>query len=463
MDDRPKTLDKAAIHDVWNIASPGSGTRPGKVPPEAPAPNAQRDLLRPPAGAPVAADAQEPVARADSKTEARAPTRTPQDGVALEPAEQAPGRPRSPGRPARLARSLLRLMATVLIFAAAVVAALIVWAYYVTAPWTRDGRVRVQVASVAPQVSGQITEVRIVDNQFVHKGDILYVIDPFDFRISLATAKSQVQQRAADLQVKRVQAERRQHLSDLATTAEEQQQYVGNATQAQAAFEAAQAQEAQAEINLKRTMVTSPVNGFVTNLLMRVGDFAHEGSSNVSVIDADSYWIDGYFEETKMAHVCVGDRAEAKLIGYAQPILGRVQSVTRGISVSDATAGTQGLPNVDAVYTWVRLAQRVPVRVAIDSVPEGVPLVSGMTATVSIRDAAPLPAGSWLNRKLVGVETGVRDLVDRPTPRPDCVPAIGGLEGRTVLLPTPEPTPPRGADQINPGLTPGMTKSPRPQ
>ncbi|RYB04789.1 biotin/lipoyl-binding protein [Lichenibacterium ramalinae] len=378
------------------------------------------------------------------------------------PAEPAPPQ-RRPGMLSRLSTKALKLLATVLIFAAAAVAALLIWDYYVTAPWTRDGRVRVQVASVAPQVSGQVTEIRIVDNQFVHKGDVLYVIDPFDFESALAMAKSTVRQRAADLQVKRVQADRRQHLSDLATTPEEQQQYVGNATQAQGAFEAAQAQEAQAEVNLKRTEVMSPVNGFVTNLLMRVGDYAREGSSNVSVIDADSYWVDGYFEETKMAHVGVGDAAQAQLMGYAQPLLGHVQSVTRGISVSDAAPSTQGLPNVDAVYSWVRLAQRVPVRMRIEQVPPGVPLVSGMTATVSIRDAVPDDGGPWWRRKADGVGTALKDLFDRPVPRANCVPAIGDLEGRTTTLPTPIPTAARRPDQINPGIAPGMTLSPHPR
>src|SRR6202023_1837739 len=201
----------------------------------------------------------------------------------------------------------------------------------------------------------------------------------------LRADKAQAQQRAADLQVKQVQSERRQHLSDLATSPEQQQVYAGAAVQARAAFEAAQQQVAQAEINLRRSQVRSPVNGYVTNLLMRVGDYAQAGTNNISVIDADSYWIDGYFEETKMAHVCVGDRAEAALMGYRDPIVGRVQTVTRGISVSNATPSTQGLPNVDPVYTWVRLAQRVPVRIKITDVPAGIPLVSGMTATVTIR------------------------------------------------------------------------------
>ena len=228
------------------------------------------------------------------------------------------------GKRKRVARWMAaagRGMATLGAILLALLMALVTWDYYVTAPWTRDGRVRVQVASVAPQVSGQITELRVGDNQYVHQGDVLYVIDPFDYQVALRTDIAQLQQRAADQQVKEMQSERRQHLSDLATTPEQQQVFAGAAVQAKAAFEAAQQQVAQAEINLRRTQVRSPVNGYVTNLLMRVGDFAHAGAPNISVIDTDSYWIDGYFEETRLARVCIGDRVEAKLMGYAQPIL----------------------------------------------------------------------------------------------------------------------------------------------
>src|SRR5215470_12007883 len=317
--------------------------------------------------------------------------------------EPSAPRKRNPAR--RWTVSVVKQLATLGVALLAIVMALVTWDYYVTAPWTRDGRVRVQVASVAPQVSGQITELRVGDNQYVHQGDVLYVIDPFDFAVALREAKAQAQQRAADLQVKQVQSERRQRLTSLSTTPEEQQVFAGAAVQAKAAFDAAQQQVAQAEINLRRTQVRSPVNGYVTNLLMRVGDFAHQGVTNVSVIDTDSYWIDGYFEETKLARVCIGDRVEAKLMGYAQPILGHVATVTRGIGVSDAAGGTQGLPNVNPVYTWVRLAQRVPVRIAIDSVPPGVPLVSGMTATVTIKDASDADGRTLFERAIAAVET----------------------------------------------------------
>jgi multidrug resistance efflux pump len=253
-------------------------------------------------------------------------------------------------------RAIGKHLSTLALALVAVLISLVTWQHYVTAPWTRNGTVRVQVANVAPQISGKIVELRVADNQFVHKGDVLYVIDPFDFEIAVRIGKTTVDQRAADLEVKQAENTRRQHLSNLATTPEEQQIFAGNAVQAKAAYEAAGHQLAQAELNLKRTSVVSPVNGYVTNLLLRVGDYAVTGVSNISVIDSDSFWIDGYFEETKMAGVCVDDRAEAQLMGYSRPILGHVRTVTRGVSVSNAAAGTQGLPNVDPIYTWVRLA-----------------------------------------------------------------------------------------------------------
>jgi hypothetical protein len=162
-----------------------------------------------------------------------------------------------------------------------------------------------------------------------------------------------------------------------------------------------------------------------------------------------------------MAHVCVGDRAEAALMGYRDPIVGRVQTVTRGISVSNATPSTQGLPNVDPVYTWVRLAQRVPVRIAITDVPAGVPLVSGMTATVTIRGAEARESGSWLRQRFATLADHLVDIVHGPRPSPACVPRIGDENGATVTLPTPKPVAPLNPEEIDPGLAPDMNTPPR--
>lgn len=336
------------------------------------------------------------------------------------------------------------------------------WQHYVTAPWTRNGSVRVQVANVAPQVAGKIVELLVADNQFVHKGDVLYVIDPFDFEVAVRIGKALVDQRAADLEVKQAEFGRRQHLSNLATTPEEQQIFAGNAAQAKAAYEAATHQLAQAELNLKRTSVASPVDGYVTNLLLRAGDFAVAGVSNISVIDSSSFWIDGYFEETKMARVCIGDGAEVQLVGYDKPILGHVKTVTRGISVSNAAAGTQGLPNVDPIYTWVRLAQRVPVRVAIDTVPPDVPLVSGMTATVTIRQPSAGNRQTWFDQFRASFVDPVADLFGAGhPPRSNCLQATSQQRPEVEAVPyTREPAVP-GAETIAPGLTPGIDASPR--
>jgi RND family efflux transporter MFP subunit len=352
-------------------------------------------------------------------------------------------------------------LSTLAIALVAILISLLTWQHYVNAPWTRNGSVRVQVANIAPQISGKIVELRVADNQFVHKGDVLYVIDPFDFDVAARIAKAQVDQRAADLEVKQAEATRRQRLSDLATTPEEQQIFVGNAVQAKAAYEAAAHEQAQADLTLKRTKILSPVDGYVTNLLLRVGDYAVTGVSNVSVIDANSFWVDGYFEETKMARVCVGDRAEAQLMGYAHPIIGHVSTVTRGVSVSNAAAGTQGLPNVDPIYTWVRLAQRVPVRIAIDQVPPDVPLVSGMTATVTLRRPGSDNHRGWSDRIHESVLDPIADLLGSgPPARPDCLQAAPPQTSAESIRASDVPTVP-SPDKIEPGLTPGIDAAPR--
>jgi RND family efflux transporter MFP subunit len=356
---------------------------------------------------------------------------------------------------------ILKKMATLILIGIAGLASLVIYDYYVISPWTRDGRVRVQVANVAPQVSGQIVELLVSDNQFVHKGDVLYIIDPFDFQAQYDSARAAVQMKAADLQVKTVQSERRQKLTELATSVEEKQVFAGTAVQADSAFKDAQVKMAVAEINLKRTQVRSPVDGYVTNLLLRIGNYATAGVTNISVVDVGSFWIDGYFEETKMAGICDGDIAEAQLMGYSDPITGRVESMTRGISVPDATPSIQGLPNVDPIYTWVRLAQRVPVRIEITNVPEGVPLVAGMSATVTVRKKEAIPDRSASSR-FESVRQALRALVTTETVvSSKCMPPNNGGPGIPASLPTPVAHDAMQASEINPGLTPSMNVAPK--
>lgn len=293
------------------------------------------------------------------------------------------------------ARRVFRVILTSLLVLAAIVAIWGLWSHYMVSPWTRDGQVRVQVAQIAPQVAGQITALHARDNQFVHKGDLLYVIDKIDYKIALDMANADVASKKADLDVKQQQSKRRQELTTLSTSVEEKQRYAGEFEVAQGAYQTALANLEKAKVNLERTDVRSTVNGYVTNLQLRIGDYANTGSPNISVVDSDSFWVNGYFEETKMGSFQVGDAAKVDLMGYREQIDGHVESITRGIATSNATVSTQGLPSVQAVYTWVRLAQRIPVRIRIDHVPPRVTLAAGMTATVIVTPRSTEQRGLW--------------------------------------------------------------------
>jgi RND family efflux transporter MFP subunit len=282
------------------------------------------------------------------------------------------------------ARRAGRVMITVLLLAVAVVAGLAIWTNYVNGPWTRDGQVIANVVNIAPEVSGRITHLHVSDNQVVHKGDVLYEIDPVDYQVAVSLAEANVNSKLADLKLKRTEATRRDTLTTLSTSQEEQQTYASNADMAVAAYAGALAQLSQAHVNLDRTHVLSPVNGYVTNLLLREGDYATTGSRNIAVLDSDSFYVSGYFEETKLANIHVGDPALAALMGYKDPLRGHVESIARGISTPNTDPGSLGLASVNPVFTWVRLAQRIPVRIHIDAVPDTLHLAAGMTATVTV-------------------------------------------------------------------------------
>jgi multidrug resistance efflux pump len=258
------------------------------------------------------------------------------------------------------------------------------WNAYMGAPWTRDGTVRTYVVTMAPEVAGRIVKLTVVDNQFVHKGDLLLVIDPTNYRIALQLADAAVNQAQATAQNAQREAARRHKLDDLAVTVEERQTYDANAIAAQGQYQQVVANRDQAKVNLERTEIRSPVNGWVTNLLAQLGDYTTVGRNVISIVNADSFWVDAYFEETQLASLHEGDPVKIKLMGYHQIVRGEVGGVARGINVSNAQSDPQGLATVNPIFTWVRLAQRIPVRIRIDQVPDGVRLVAGITATVQV-------------------------------------------------------------------------------
>ena len=298
---------------------------------------------------------------------------------------------------------IIPVLITLAVIAVAILLGRAMWDAYMGAPWTRDGTVRAYVVTMAPEVAGRIVELPVRDNQFVHKGDLLMVIDPTNFKIAVSLAEAAVQQAQANMRNAARQSQRRQALTDLAVTGEQKDTFATSALSAQAEYQQAQANLQQARVNLERTEIRSPVNGWVTNLLAQQGDYANVGTNVISLVDADSFWLDGYFEETNIDPIHVGDRAEIKLMDYPEIVRGHVDSIARAINVANAQPNGQGVANVNPIFTWVRLAQRIPVRIHIDEVPADVVLVAGMTATVQI-DTVPgqLNQASWTNRAQTG-------------------------------------------------------------
>ena len=336
-----------------------------------------------------------------------------------EPTPERPPVPKTPDRlwppePAlrRKRRLVFRIFRVLLTLAAVALAIPLVWAMweiYMGAPWTRDGAVRAYVVTMAPEVAGRIVELPVRDNQLVRKGDLLMAIDPTDYRIAVANAQATLDQTRAIAENSRIESERREKLTSLSTSDETKQIFKTKWMATEASYRQAVASLEQARVNLERTRIVSPVNGYVTNLLAQLGDYVTVGENKISLIDADSYWVDGYFEETNLEGIRVGDPARVKLMGYRQIVRGHVDSIARGINVSNAQPNSQGLATVNPIFTWVRLAQRVPVRIHIDQVPPGVILSAGMTATVEIEPRPkPQPAeGSNVRGQLPPQPTAV--------------------------------------------------------
>jgi multidrug resistance efflux pump len=290
-----------------------------------------------------------------------------------------------------------RVAITLTAVALALLAVWKLWAVYMGAPWTRDATVRAYVVTMAPEVAGRIVELPVRDNQLVHKGDLLMVIDPTDYRIAVAQADAQVAQTKATAENARAQSTRREILTNISVSDETKQTFKTTWLSADATHRQAIASLEQARVKLERTRIISPVNGYVTNLLAHYGNYANAGQNLISLVDADSYWIDGYFEETNLHGIRVGDPASIKLMGNSEIIRGHVDSIARGINVANAQPSGQGLANVNPIFTWVRLAQRIPVRIHIDQVRSGLVLSAGMTATVQI-EPKPTPGSTRSQR-----------------------------------------------------------------
>lgn len=286
-------------------------------------------------------------------------------------------------------KNKLRLIGPVALTLVLVVAALLVgrhlWDYYTIAPWTRDGHVRADVVTVAPDVSGAITEVFVHDNQIVKRGQPLFVIDRARFELALQQARAAVALQRASLAQARREAARNRALSDLVAK-EVTEESIAKVQQDEASLAQAETAIDVAKLNLQRATVISPVDGYLNDRTPRVGDYVLTGKPVLSIVDGHSFHVDGYFEETKLRGVKIGQPVDIRIMGESQPLRGHVQSIAAGIEDRDRTNGSNLLPNVNPTFNWVRLAQRIPVRIALDDVPDDIRLIAGRTATVSVLD-----------------------------------------------------------------------------
>lgn len=280
-------------------------------------------------------------------------------------------------------RKLFGFVATAVILIVAILIGRTLWVHYMDEPWTRDGRVRADIVNVAPDVSGAVVELPVRDNQFVKQGDLVMQIDPSHFRIAVEQAQAAVAARRAELQMRRADAARRADLDALVVSKESRENSAQTASSAEAQYQQALAALDAAKLNLERTRVVAPVDGYVTNLQVFKGDYASAGQAKLAIVDSHSFWVYGYFEETKLPRVKIGAKAEMRLMSGGV-LKGHVESISRGIYDRDNPQSRDLVADVNPTFNWVRLAQRVPVRIHIDEVPKDLVLSAGTTCTVIV-------------------------------------------------------------------------------
>lgn len=280
---------------------------------------------------------------------------------------------------------LLRVGITLLVVAIAAVAGSWVWNHYLYSPWTRDGRIRADVITIAPDVSGWVTQLSVQNNQAVKQGDPLFTIDDTRYQAVLAEARAKVAERQSALELARYRYQSRQGLSEpQAINEEDLETYRFNMAYAKAGHELARAELETARIDLARTQVVAPADGTINNLHLRQGNYVSKGVAVLSQVKADSFYVTGYFEETKLQLVQVGQPARMTLMGGDRTLTGTVISIARGVADINTSSNPQMLPQVQQAFNWVRLAQRIPVDIALDPVPEAIHLSAGMTVSINL-------------------------------------------------------------------------------
>jgi multidrug resistance efflux pump len=259
---------------------------------------------------------------------------------------------------------------------------------YLFHPWTRDGHVRAQIIKITPRVSGPLVDLPIQDNQAVKKGDILFRIDPRTYALSIEQAEAKLKQAQASEMVKQDQAKRGRDLYKKDKGAISEQALVRKENDllvAIANVDVARANLHAAHLDMEFTEVRAPVDGYVTNLLLRYGSQTVANQPALALVDTSSFWVHGYFKETQIRNIQPGDKAVIKLMSYPEtPLDGVVENMGWAIAQQDGAPDADLLPAINPSFDWIRLAQRIPVRIRLTRIPEEVDLRAGTTASVFI-------------------------------------------------------------------------------
>ncbi|MDE8652832.1 efflux RND transporter periplasmic adaptor subunit [Novosphingobium album (ex Liu et al. 2023)] len=284
-------------------------------------------------------------------------------------------------------QNLLRSGVTLLVILVILGGVYALWLRYQVEPVTRDGKVRADLVPIAADVSGLVTEVRVSDNQVVKRGDVLFIIDRPRYRLALAQAEASLVGQQTSL-AQAIREDRRNRAMPDVIAAEAIEQGRARVDGLRASIGQAVAARDLARFNLERTVVRAPIDGTVSNMSLQPGVYLTAGKAALALVYDRSLRVEGYFEETKLPAIRVGDRASVYLMGVADEIEGHVQSIAGGVEDRERGGGDGQLANVNPSFTWVRLAQRIPVRIAVDKVPANVRMIPGQTATVIVHPRA---------------------------------------------------------------------------
>ena len=286
-----------------------------------------------------------------------------------------------------MAGQITRIAITLIVVIIAVLCGRWIWDHYLYSPWTRDGRVRANIITIAPDVSGWVDHLNVADNADVHKGDVLFSVDDTRSRAAYQELEAQLKNRKIAWELANHRYERRKKLTNTELISDEDLETARlNTESAKADYELVQAELNTAQINLNRAKVIAPEDGNIINLTLREGNYVHQGTAVLSLVQQDSFYVTGYFEETKLPMIHIGQHAKISLMSGTDKLTGTVISIGKAIADSNTSSNGQLLPQVQQTFNWVRLAQRIPVDIKLDPLPDGVNLSAGMTVSIHLQE-----------------------------------------------------------------------------